>query len=52
MMLLSTRTTVNEIAKHKKKGKRASFAQEQGQKMLRSTRTAKNEVAKHKNNDK
>ena len=49
MRLLKTRTSVNDVANHKKKGKRGSYAQDQGKIMLPSTRTMANKVVKHKN---
>ena len=52
MKLLSTRTSVNDIAKHKNQGKRGQEAYEQRQMWLLGTRTSVNDVAKHKNNGK
>ena len=58
MRLLSTRTSVNDVDKHKNKGKRGKkhtnndncggLAHEQGQMRFLSTRTNANEVHKHK----
>ena len=52
MLLLSTRTSVNDVAKHKNMGKRGLEAYEQRQFRLLSTRTSVNDVAKHKNKGK
>jgi hypothetical protein len=48
MRLLSTRTSVNDVAKHKNKEKRGEEAYEQRQLRFLSTRTRANEVPKHK----
>ena len=47
--LLSTSTSVNDVVKHKNKGKRGSEAYEQLQLRLLSTQTRANEVPKYKN---
>ena len=49
MRLLSTRTTVNDVATHKNKGNRGSQVQDEGQILLKNARTTTNEVVKHKN---
>ena len=48
MRLLSTRTSVNDIAKHKKKGKRGYESNEKRQLRFLSTRTNAIEVLNHK----
>ena len=52
MRFLSTRTSSNEVHKHKIKGKLCCKAQEQAQMRLLSTRTSLNDVAKHKKGEK
>ena len=62
MRMLSSRTCVNDVVKHKNMGKRGQVAYEQRQLRLlsaqtrqmrfQSTRSRENYVAKHENNDK
>ena len=52
MMLLSTRTTINEVAKHINKGKCAFFAQERWKMLLLSIRTRAKVVDQHMINNK
>jgi hypothetical protein len=52
MRFLSTRTNLNEVDKHKIKGKLCCKAQEQRQMSLLSTRTNVNDGVKHKNRGK
>jgi hypothetical protein len=52
MSFLSTTTNVNEVQKHKIKGKLGCKAQEQRQMRFLSTRTSVNNVAKQKNKGK
>ena len=49
MRVLSTRTSVNDVAKHKNNGKRGEEAYEQRQLRMLSRQTRANEVVKHQN---
>ena len=50
MRLLRTRTSVNDVAKHKNNGESGLEAKEQRQLRLLRTQTMANEVDKHTNN--